>query len=96
MTQEIIDTFTNLSDEYKKYVSDKMSVEDFREYNEILFSSHSCGIEGNSFFIFGLQNILLDFATQEPDLENILNLICGQERLSLAIMSYLSHEFQNS
>lgn len=47
MTQEIIDTFASLSDEYRKYVSDKMSVEDFREYNEILFSSHSCGIEGN-------------------------------------------------
>lgn len=51
MTQELIDTFNRLSDEYRRYVSDKMSVEDFREYNEILFSSHSCGIEGNSFTV---------------------------------------------
>lgn len=51
MTQAIIEDFNNLSVEYRKLVSDKMSVEDFREYNEILFSSHSCGIEGNSFTV---------------------------------------------
>lgn len=37
--------------EYKSIVSDGFSLEDFREYNEILFSCHSCGIEGNSFSV---------------------------------------------
>ena len=36
---------------YKEQVSDKFAVEDFKEYNEILFSYHSCAIEGNSFSV---------------------------------------------
>lgn len=51
MTQEKIEKFNRLSDEYRTFVTEKMSVEDFREYNEVLFSSHSCGIEGNSFTV---------------------------------------------
>lgn len=51
MTQAKIEEFTILSDKYRTFVSDKMDVDDFSEYNEILFSSHSCGIEGNSFTI---------------------------------------------
>lgn len=36
---------------YKEQVSDKFAVDDFKEYNEILFSCHSCAIEGNSFSV---------------------------------------------
>lgn len=49
--QNLIRTFDTLADEYREYISDKLSVEDFREYNEILFSAHSCAIEGNSFTV---------------------------------------------
>lgn len=45
------DLFLQVSAEYKKHIADKFSQEDFMEYNEILFSAHSCGIEGNSFSV---------------------------------------------
>lgn len=37
--------------EYQVLVSEKFSKEDFMEYDEILFSAHSCAIEGNSFTV---------------------------------------------
>ena len=37
--------------EYKSSIIDKFNKQDFREYNEILLSAHSCGIEGNSFSV---------------------------------------------
>lgn len=43
--------FQRLAEEYKTYISDRFSPEDFTEYNEVLFSAHSCGIEGNSFSV---------------------------------------------
>jgi len=49
--QTLLSRFDALALEYRSYISDRFSVEDFREYNEILFSSHSCGIEGNSFTV---------------------------------------------
>ena len=43
--------YDSLLDEYRGYISGRMSVEDLRQYNEVLFSAHSCGIEGNSFSV---------------------------------------------
>lgn len=37
--------------EYKKFIADSFSLENFREYNEILLSAHSCAVEGNSFTV---------------------------------------------
>lgn len=51
MNQDKIIEFNRLSEEYRLLISDRMSADDFREYNEILFSCHSCGIEGNSFTV---------------------------------------------
>lgn len=36
---------------YRQKVTDRMSLDDLKEYNEILFSAHSCAIEGNSFSV---------------------------------------------
>jgi len=36
---------------YQRIIADCFTVEDFREYNEILFSAHSCAVEGNSFTV---------------------------------------------
>lgn len=44
-------TYDTLVEEYQSVVSEGFSPNDFKEYNEILFSSHSCGIEGNSFTV---------------------------------------------
>lgn len=51
MNQEKINEFNRVAEEYRTLISDRMSVEDFRESNEILFSCHSCAIEGNTFTV---------------------------------------------
>lgn len=37
--------------EYRTCIMEKMSPYDWRDYNEVLFSAHSCAIEGNSFSV---------------------------------------------
>lgn len=49
--EQLIHRFDKLSQEYRTYISDRFSPEDFREYNEILFSAYSCAIEGSSFTV---------------------------------------------
>ena len=51
MYEELIPRYDLLVAEYKKIISDRFSKADFIEYNEILFSAHSCAIEGNSFSV---------------------------------------------
>ena len=43
--------YEHLRREYQQKVADKMSHSQWMEYNEILFSAHSCAIEGNSFTV---------------------------------------------
>jgi len=35
--------------EFRQGVTDRMSAEELLDYNGVLFSAHSCGIEGNSY-----------------------------------------------
>ena len=51
MYEELIPRYDSLVAEYKEIVADGFSKSDFMEYNEILFSAHSCAIEGNSFSV---------------------------------------------
>ena len=51
MDNESIKQFDLLATQYQELISSKFSEDDFREYNEILFSAHSCAIEGNSFSV---------------------------------------------
>jgi len=51
MNQEKIVTFDRLAKQYGEVFSKRMAVEDYMEYTEILFSCHSCGIEGNTFTV---------------------------------------------
>lgn len=51
MFEKEISTYDNLLKVYRRKVTDRMAVKDLREYNEILFSAHSCAIEGNSFSV---------------------------------------------
>lgn len=51
MFDKEIDYYENVLIDYRRIVKDSMSEKDFREYSEILFSTHSCAIEGNSFTI---------------------------------------------
>lgn len=51
MYDDLIKQYDELVREYKQLISDKFNEDDFRNYNEILFSAHSCAIEGNSFTV---------------------------------------------
>lgn len=51
MFEQEIKTYEQVREEYLKKVANKMEHHEWMEYNEILFSAHSCGIEGNSFTV---------------------------------------------
>lgn len=51
MFEKEIFEYDALVGDYKRLVIDRYGLNDFKEYNEILFSCHSCGIEGNSFTV---------------------------------------------
>ena len=51
MFEKEIKEYEKLLKVYHEKVTDRMSVSDLKEYNEILFSAHSCAIEGNSFSV---------------------------------------------
>lgn len=43
--------YISLLPEYQRQFEQRMSSDDVRVYNEVLFSCHSCGIEGNSYSV---------------------------------------------
>ena len=51
MFEKEIEEYELVRKEYQQKVADKMGREQWMEYNEILFSAHSCAIEGNSFTV---------------------------------------------
>ena len=51
MFEEQIKEYETLRTEYSKRVASRMAAADWKEYNEVLFSAHSCAIEGNSFSV---------------------------------------------
>lgn len=46
-----IKEYESLRKKYQTMVVKKMDEEEYLKYNEILFSTHSCAIEGNSFSV---------------------------------------------
>lgn len=51
MFEKEIEEYERIRKEYQEKVSNRMSEQQWMEYNEILFSAHSCAIEGNSFTV---------------------------------------------
>ncbi|MGN0067933.1 MAG: Fic family protein [Bacteroides sp.] len=51
MFEEQIKQYEVLRTKYSQNVSSRMADADWKEYNEVLFSAHSCAIEGNSFTV---------------------------------------------
>ncbi len=49
--EEEIKAYEALRDLYEEKVIEKMDREEYIKYNEVLFSTHSCAIEGNSFSV---------------------------------------------
>ena len=51
MFEKEIEEYEHIRQEYQLQIADRMGKEQWMEYNEILFSAHSCAIEGNSFTV---------------------------------------------
>ena len=51
MFEKEIEEYERVKVEYQQKVAGRMGCEQWMEYNEILFSAHSCAIEGNSFTV---------------------------------------------
>ena len=51
MFEKEIEEYELVRQEYQQKVADRMGRQQWMEYNEILFSAHSCAIEGNSFTV---------------------------------------------
>ena len=51
MFEKEIEEYERIRLEYQQKIADKMGHQQWMEYNEILFSAHSCAIEGNSFTV---------------------------------------------
>jgi len=51
MFEQEIETYERIRLDYQRQIAEKMSQKQWMEYNEILFSAHSCAIEGNSFTV---------------------------------------------
>ena len=47
----LISKYNNVLQDYNNLIVSKFDRNDFKLYNEILFSAHNCGIEGNSFSV---------------------------------------------
>ena len=51
MFEKEIEEYESIRREYQQKVADRMGREQWLEYGEILFSAHSCAIEGNTFTV---------------------------------------------
>ena len=51
MFEKEIEQYEKVRQAYQQKIADKMGWKQWMEYNEILFSAHSCAIEGNSFTV---------------------------------------------
>jgi len=51
MFEKEMQAYELVRQEYQQKIADKMSRQQWMEYNEILFSAHSCAIEGNTFTV---------------------------------------------
>lgn len=48
---DLISKYENVLSDYNDLIVSRFDADDFKLYNEILFSAHNCGIEGNSFSV---------------------------------------------
>lgn len=51
MFEKEIQEYELIREDYQKKIANRMGQKQWMEYNEILFSAHSCAIEGNSFTV---------------------------------------------
>lgn len=60
MYEEEIKLYEEVREKYQRKVVKPMTEKNYFEYAEVLFSAHSCAIEGNSFsVVFSFLNLIL-------------------------------------
>lgn len=56
--EELITKYNQVLANYRMLVMNRMAKQDWLDYNEVLFSAHSCAIEGNSFSVNDTRELL--------------------------------------
>lgn len=57
MFEKEIERYDRTVAEYNRLIVEPMGTEQYRERNEVIFSCHSCGIEGNTFTVDDTRNL---------------------------------------
>lgn len=93
-----IEEYERLRVLYKSRVTDKMSHKAWTEYSEILFSAHSCAIEGNSFTVDDTRTLYEKGMAMVPSGRSLLECaeIADHFRAFEYVMSHLDHPFNES
>ena len=99
MCEDLEKTYNELLAEYQKTVMKKMAAEDYLQYNEILFSAHSLGIEGSSYTINdtkALKELGLGVVPQNKPLVETMEMLDhfhAYEQMLAAVQSPLTEDY---
>ena len=81
-----IKKYEELRQRYQSLIINKMDREEYIMYNEVLFSTHSCAIEGNSFSVDDTRelkekglNVNTEATTVAEARESLLEVLLGRE-----------------
>lgn len=70
--------YNRLLDIYRTTIESKMDPEDLKVMNEVIFSAHSCGIEGNSYSVddsFALKELELGYVPKDKPLVETMEML---------------------
>ena len=81
-----IEDYENIRMEYQQKVANRMSEQQWMEYNEVLFSAHSCAIEGNSFTVDDTR--ILYVSSSKTAIERMKEELTQKRKNSLPMMFF--------
>ena len=70
-----IKEYEELRKKYQTSIISKMDREEYIRYNEVLFSTHSCAIEGNFFFKMAMQRMQEEMRQKEANTRQFTNFL---------------------
>ena len=96
--EKMIEEYENTRLEYQQKIADRMGEKQWMEYNEILFSAHSCAIEGNSFTVDDTRVLREQGMTMIPVGRSLLECteMADHFRAFDFMVSHLEHPFDES
>ena len=98
MFEKEIEQYERIREEYQQKIADRMGKKQWMEYNEILFSAHSCAIEGNSFTVDDTRILREQGMAMIPVGRSILECteMADHFRAFDYMVSHLDHSFDES